>query len=133
MPSRNHYVLVARKLKERLNGLAFVTISRRDITDILREVSGEPTTRIKSTIARELSQVMLEQALRTYPSIEETEMTDTIRVFRSGSVFGNLVDLIVHPSTDTDADVGRMLRQVKGTWDWSTPAPGAEERLPAVS
>lgn len=130
MPSRNHYVLVARELKKRLNGRAFLTIPRREVTEILREVSEEPTTRIKSTIARDLTQVMLEQALRCYPSIEETEMNDTVRVFHAGSVFGNLVDLIVHPSKETDADVGAMLKKVKGTWDWSTPKPGVTEELP---
>jgi hypothetical protein len=130
VPNRNHYVLVARELKKLLNGKAFKTVQRREITDILREVSGEPTTRIKTGVAKDLTQVLLEQAIRCYPSIEETEMYDAVRIFRAGSVFGNLVDLIVHPSTETDADVGEMLKKVKGTWNWSTPAPGESEVLP---
>ena len=130
MPSRNNYVLVARELKKRLNGRAFMTIPRREVTDILREVSGEPATRIKSGVAKEMTQVLLEQALRCYPSIEETDTFDAVRVFHAGSVFSNLVDLIVHPSHETDRDLGDMLRKVKGTWDWSTPMPGATETLP---
>jgi hypothetical protein len=130
MPSRNDYALVARELKRRLNGKAFLTIPRREITDILREVSGEPAARIASIKARDLTQVLLEQALRCYPTLEETDMFDTVRVFRAGSVFGNLVDLIVHPSKETDRDVGAMLKKVKGTWDWSTPTSGAVEKLP---
>ncbi len=130
MPNRNHYVLVARQLKDQLNGRAFLTIPRRDITDILRQVSDEPTTRIKKGIARELTQILLEQALRCYPSLEETEMSDTVRIFHAGSVFGNLVDLIIHPSKDTDRDVGDMLKKVKGTWNWSTPTAGVNEKLP---
>ena len=121
-PSRTDYVQVARELKKRLNGKAFMTIARRDITEILRDVSGESTTRIKSGVAQGLTQVLLEQALRCYPSIEETEMYDSVRIFRAGSVFSNLVDLIIHPSVDTDNDVGDMLKKVKGTWMWSTPA-----------
>lgn len=130
MPSRNHYVLVARELKKRLDGKAFRTVARRDVTDILRDVSEEPTTRIKSVIAYDLTHVLLEQGLRCYPGLEETQGSDAVRIFRTGSVFGNLVDLMIHPSKDTDKDVGDVLRKVKGTWDWSTPQPGATEKLP---
>lgn len=130
MPGRNHYVLVARELKKRLNGKAFMTMPRHEVTTILREVSGESSTRIKSRVADEMTQVLLEQALRCYPGLGETEMNDNVRIFRAGSVFGNLVDLIVHPSKDTDADVGAMLKKVKGTWDWATPTPGSAETLP---
>lgn len=130
MPNRNQYVLVARELKKRLNGKAFMTIYRHEITEILRDVSGESTTRIKSGVAREMTQVLLEQALRCYPSIEETDMNASVRIFRAGSMFSNLVDLIVHPSAETDADVGEMLKKIKGTWNWSTPAAGETEKLP---
>jgi hypothetical protein len=130
MPGRYEYVKVADELKKLLNGKAFVTVPRREVTDILREVSGEPTTRIKSLVARDLTLVLLEQALRCYPSLEETSMNDTVRIFRAGSIFSNLVDLIVHPSKETDRDIGAMLKKVKGTWDWSTPSAGISEELP---
>lgn len=128
MPNRNHYSLVAKQLRNRLNGKAFETVSRSTITDILREVSGEPTTRIKSIVARDLTQVMLEQqALRCYPSIEETDSMDNVRIFRAGSAIGNLVDLIIHPAKETDKEVGDMLVKLKGKWDWTKPAPGVDE------
>jgi hypothetical protein len=126
MPSRNDYMLVARDLKKKLNGKAFLTIRRETVTKILREVSKEPNTRIKAGVARELQHVLLEQGLRCYPTLEETNTFETVRIFRTGSVFGNLVDLIVHPSNETDHDVGVMLKKVKGTWDWSTPGSTAE-------
>jgi hypothetical protein len=131
MPDRTHYALVAKQLKQKLNGKAFTTIPRRDITDILRDVSGEPTTRIKSNVASELSQVLLEkEALRLYPPLEDTDTHGNVRIFRAGSVFGNLVDLIVHPSGDADREVGAVLKKIKGQWDWSTSAPGVDEGLP---
>jgi hypothetical protein len=132
MPDRSHYALVAKELKKKLNGKAFTTVPRREITDILRQVSGEPTTRIKSNVAWDLSQVMLEkEALRCYPSLEETGSQDNVRIFRASSVFGNLVDLIAHPSTDADREVGNVLKKIKGEWDWSTPAREPSEKLPA--
>ena len=46
---------------------------------------------------------------------------------RSGetAVVGSLVDLLTHPSKDTDRDLGAMLRKIKGQWDWSTPTTDA--------
>lgn len=106
-----------------------MTVGRRDILEILRDVSDEPTTRIKSTVAWDLSQVLLEkEALRLYPPLDETD--GNVRIFRAGSVFGNLVDLVVHPSKDADREVGAVLTKIKGEWNWSTAAPGVDEKLP---
>ena len=128
MPDRSHYALVGKQLKQKLNKKAFMTVARRDILDILRDVSNEPTTRIKNNIAWDLSQVLLEkEALRLYPPLDETD--GNVRVFNS-SVFGNLVDLIVHPSGEADREVGAVLKKIKGQWDWSTSAPDIDERLP---
>jgi hypothetical protein len=119
MPNRNHYARVAKELRAKLDEgrQAFKTVSRREILDILRDVSGEPTTRIKSVVARDLAQVMLErEALRCFPSLEETDSLDNVRIFRAASVFGHLVDLIAYPSKDDDVEVGTVLKKVKGTW-----------------
>ena len=134
MPSRHHITLVARNLKTQLNGRAFLTIPRRDVTDMLREVSGEDTTRIKSGIGADLGQALLEQGVRCYPGFANTTTGDTIRLFHAGSVLGSLVDLLVYPSVETDKDLGAMLTKIKGKWNWSTPTgPAAliEDTVPA--
>jgi hypothetical protein len=119
MPDRSHYARVAKELRIKLDGdrKAFATVPRREILEILRDVSGEPTTRIKSVVARDLAQVMLEQqALRCYPNLEEADSLDNVRLFRAASVFGHLVDLVAHPSQDDDKELGDILRKIKGTW-----------------
>lgn len=55
------------------------------------------------------------------PSLQETTTSDTIRLFHAGTVLGNLVDLLIYPSIDTDRDLGDMIRKIKGQWNWSTP------------
>lgn len=116
MPNRHHYTVVARELKRRLNGKAFETIARTDITDLLRTVSGEETTRIKSNIAGDLGHALLEQGVRCYPSLENTTTGDSVRLFHAGTVLGELVDLIVHPTAETDRYLGNILTKVKGQW-----------------
>ena len=134
MPSRHHITIVARNLKTRLNGRAFLTIPRVEVTEMLRDVSGEETTRIKSAIGADLDMALLEQGVRCYPRFGETTTGDTIRLFHAGSVLGSVVDLMVHPSTETDKDLGEMLTKIKGKWKWSTPTGPAAfiENAPAV-
>lgn len=120
MPSRSDLATVARDLKSQLDGQAFLTIERTEITQKLREVSGEDTTRLKSVLAAKLEQLMLEQGLRCFPSLRETTTGDTVRLFHAGTLLGNLVDLLVHPSRETDKELGAMLKKIKGQWVWST-------------
>ena len=119
MPTRTHLVTVARKLKQQLNGRAFLTIQRTDITELLREVSGEPTTRIKSSLAGDLTSALINQGVQVYPSLGETTTGDTVRLYHAGSVLGQLIDTIVHPDEGTDRELGDVLKKVKGKWNWA--------------
>ena len=126
MPSRHHFSVVAKHLKERLNGKAFLTIPRMEITQAVRDISGEEATRIKAAMGSELERALLEQGVRCHPSLAETTTDDTIRLFHAGSLLGSLVDLLVYPSPETDKDLGAMLSKIKGKWKWATPTgPGA--------
>lgn len=119
MPTRTHLVTVARRLKQRLNGQAFLTIPRAEITGLLRDVSGEPAIRIKSSLAADLTSALVNQGVQVYPSLSETTTGDTVRLYHAGSVLGQLIDTIVHPDPGTDADLGDVLTKIKGKWKWA--------------
>lgn len=119
MPTRTHLVAVARSLKQQLNGRAFLTIQRTEITKRLREVSGEPATRIKSGLAADLTSALVNQGVQVYPSLGETTTGDTVRLYHAGSVLGQLMDTIVHPDPGTDSDLGDVLTKIKGKWKWA--------------
>lgn len=119
MPTRTHLVTVARKLKQQLNGKAFLTIQRSEITELLRDVSGEPGTRIKSTLAGDLTSTLINQGVQVYPSLSETTTGDTVRLYHAGSVLGQLIDTIVHPDEGTDKELGDVLSKIKGKWNWA--------------
>lgn len=120
MPNRTHLVEVARELKKRLNGKAFLTIERTDITELIRARSDEPKTRMKSTIASQLEDALVTQGVQVYPSLTETTTGDTVRIYHAGSVLGQLIDTIVHPDQGTDGDLGEVILKVKGHWNWAT-------------
>ncbi len=126
MPSRTHLVAVARRLKHQLDARAFVTVPRTQITDLLRQESGEPTTRIKSGLAADLTSALITQGVLVYPGLGETTTGDMVRLYHAGSVLGQLIDTIVHPDPGTDNDLAEVLTKVKGKWNWAVetgPAP----------
>lgn len=119
MPTRTHLVAVARDLKRDLNGRAFLTIERTAITALLRKHSGEPGTRMKSTLATELTSALVNQGVQVYPPLTETTTGDTVRLYHAGSLLGQLIDTIINPDPSTDKDLGEVLSKVKGKWNWA--------------
>jgi hypothetical protein len=130
MPKHADYVAVAEELKGHIDHRAFATIARREVTEILRRVSGEPRTRIKSLVARDMTEVLAEYGLSFYPALEETDTRDNLRLFRTESVIAHFVEMIAHPSPESDIELGVALKKIKGTWQWHKSA-GME--LQAVS
>lgn len=118
MPKHADYVAVAEELTSYISSKAFATIGRREITEILRNVSGEPRTRIKSLVARDMTEVLAEHGLCFYPALEETDTRDNLRLYRIDSVIAQLVDTIAHPSPESDVALGVALKKIKGTWNW---------------
>jgi hypothetical protein len=125
MPSAGHLRQVARDLKRELNNHAFLTLPRREITERIRNVSGEDATRMKVQMAAEMERALLEQGVRCHPALDNTTTGDVVRLFHAGTMLGHLVDLIEYPSSDDDAELGAIIRKVKGKWDFA--GPGLDE------
>lgn len=118
MPSSSHLLMVARDLKRQLNNLAFKSFERTEITELIRQVSREPETRMKKLMGKELEHALLNQAVRCYPLLENTTTGDAIRLFHTPSVVANLVDVLSSPSPETDRELADIMKKVKGEWNW---------------
>src|SRR5689334_5217901 len=121
MPSRHHFVEVARRLKRRLEGKAYEAMPRMEITNLLREVSGEDHTRIKSNIASDLERAMLEHGVRVFPSLAKANTDEWVRIFHTlnargdaPTILGQVVDVLAHPSAETDKRLSNLLTKIKG-------------------
>ena len=112
MPSYAHLVEVASQLRARLGTAPFLTIPRRDITDLVRAVSGEETTRIKREMAEQLERALLEQGARVFPSLQETSTFDSVRLFQPGTAIARIVDVLSHPGSATDTDLLSISRKI---------------------
>lgn len=133
----SHYdlSLVARQLKTRLGSRAFVTIPRMEVTNMLRSVSGQESTRIKSVVGDRLDQALLSVGVCCFPTFASTSTGDEIRLMHVATVLGELVDILQHPSAQNDPKLGTILAKIKGQWDWSRTGLPASDRgvQPAVA
>jgi hypothetical protein len=126
MPTHMHLVQVARELKRKLGKDAFLSVPRTDVTQLLRDVSGEDATRIKSAMGDDLERALLEQGVRCFPRIVGTTTGDYIRLFHAGTVMGGFVDMLLYPSEETDKELEAAITKFKGEWDWGPVSRGLE-------
>ena len=85
MPTNTDLIAVARELKRQLNGHAFHTIARTDLTALLREASGQPTTRLKRNLATGLGKALADEGILVHPPLQDTTTEDTVRMCHAGS------------------------------------------------
>jgi hypothetical protein len=122
-PNRGHLVQVARRIKHELGDDPFVTMERLAVTDMVRTVSGEEGTRIKTAMAVDLEQALLEQGVRCFPSLHSTTSGDIVRFFHTATTMGALVDLLMYPDCGEDPILRGTLTKVRTLWK-STPMSG---------
>ena len=120
MPTRDHYLALAKQIKRELDEkkLAFKSFERMDLTNRLRKVSTEPNTRIKTAgMGKDIENVFAEQGLRLFPKLSETTTGDVVRVWRAGTVAAEMLDLIVTAGRISDRKLADMANKIKGRWD----------------
>jgi hypothetical protein len=130
--TRAHLGLVARDLKKRLGNRAFLTIRRSDITQLVRDFSGEDSTRVKSIMGQDLERSLLEQGVRCFPSLSETS-EEAVRLFHAGTFTGAMIDMLRHPAPETDRELAVALTKLKGKWNWIDRTEPARESVSAQS
>lgn len=118
MPTNTDLIAVARELKRQLNGHAFRTVARTDLTALLREASGQPTTRLKSKLAIGLGKALADEGILVHPPLQDTTTGDTVRMCHAGSLFARLQKMILEPDSGSDRELGDVLRKIKGQWEW---------------
>ncbi|MEO3810821.1 hypothetical protein ABGB17_17620 [Sphaerisporangium sp. B11E5] len=113
MPTRTHLVKLAQTLRQRLGGQPYLTIDRGEVTALLRDISGEPTTRIKAVMGADLERALLEQGVRCFPELSRTTAQDTLRLFHAGEVLAWFIDMLLYPDPDTDNQLNVVMRMLQ--------------------
>ena len=111
MPTKDHYMAVARQISDYLNsfGLAFKTYKVSDFDEMLKAVAGDGARVSTDTVSREFSALLLERGFLIFPPID-TSPDGFVRVFRSGTVIANLLGAFRYPGTNGDSQLASLLR-----------------------
>jgi len=118
MPNSKAYQDVADELRNRLGRNAFVTLTRLDVTGILRDVSGEPNTRLKNLGSAAITEALARRGLMLYPDLYWSEGNQALRLFRTESFIAELVNILNNPGEQTDK---RLRAALRGRPDDSEP------------
>lgn len=115
MPNQDDYRKVAEELKSQLGRKTFLTLTRSDVTDMLRRVSNSPTTRIKVLGSQAITDELEKLGLTFYPDLYDVGSHDALRLFRSDSFIMDLIEIINEPSDVNDMRLRLAMRALPKT------------------
>ena len=124
MASKSDYRNLALSFKRDLDGLAFKSYRRVELTERLRELSGEGRARIStSKVADDIDDAFHSQGLRIFPRLQDMDTDDLVRVWRAGTR-AEMLDLLLLPGKSSDRELGNITKKIKGPWNWTDPEGG---------
>jgi hypothetical protein len=126
MPTHTDIVRVARELRNGLSTSAFLTVPRSEITSLMRQVSKEPTARIGSAVADDLTRALLNEGVLVYPALARTSTGEMVRLYHAGTMLAQLIDAIVEPDQGSDRYLGDTITKLKGKWQWGEEFTSAD-------
>lgn len=124
MPGRSDYITLARNFRRELDeeNLAFKSYQRLEVTNRLRQISKEENTRIGSNVAEAIEDAFRDQGLRVFPLLKGTDTDDLVRVWRSGTLATQILDLLLTPGESSDRGLAGLTRILRGRqWHWTDP------------
>jgi len=131
LPSRDNYMSVARQIADYLNafGLGFKTYRVSELDDMVKAVAG-PGARVTGggDASEQLENALLQRGFLLFPPIGESE-DGYVRVIRSNTIIGNLLNAFRYPGANGDTELARLLRALKSRHrpDDLTSAPEATD------
>jgi hypothetical protein len=105
---------VAREIASYMNnfGLAFKTYRISQLDDMMKQVAGDGARVSSETSAEAFENSLMQRGFLLFPPI--CEATDGhVRIYRSQSLLGNLLNAIRYPGDDGDEQLARVLKTIR--------------------
>lgn len=112
MPSTDSYRQVARVLHDRLGNQPYLSLTRREVTELLRNLSGEANARLRSLGSQMIEQQLDSSGLVFYPSLAEVETNAYMRLIRKESPLYEIVEIMNNPNPWTDELLDAVLEKM---------------------
>ena len=113
-PTPAQYTIAAQSLKRKIEA-AYISIPDSGIIEALYQVGAE---RVSNNMRGDLEEALLNMGVRAYPAL--TTASEAYRLFHHDTVVASLVDLLMHPSEDSDKKLAEVVTKVKGLWSWAS-------------
>lgn len=112
MPTRTALEVVADQLADRVKKHGVHTMSRGEITTMIRTASGDDRARYGRLVGADLTEQLGLRGIICFPNIVDIGSGDAFRMYPARTGIGHLVDLILHPSTDGDREIAEAIKSL---------------------
>lgn len=115
MPTRDHYMAVARQIAQYLDAfkLGFKTYKVAELDEMLKTVAGDGARASGGgDTSDQLENALLQRGFLLYPPIGDTD-DGFVRVIRSNTIIGNVLNALRYPGADGDNTLAGLLVKMK--------------------
>jgi hypothetical protein len=115
MTNNDVYLKVADAIVRQMNqdGLAYTTKTRLEIASLLRQISGQPRSKIGKNVGDAIESALEQKGFRAFPHINEVGMHDAVRIIRTASFINQILNAFLHPGAMTDTQLAEFITKVK--------------------
>ncbi len=93
--------------------MAFSTKTRLEIATLLRQVSGQPRSKIGRNVGDSIEAALEHRGFRVFPHINEVGAHEAVRVMRRGTLVDQILNAFIHPGATTDIELANLITKAK--------------------
>lgn len=114
MASRDNYMQVATQIANNMNAFrqAFKTYNISDFDAMIKAIAGEGSRVSTDDTSEHLKNALLERGFTIFPAIKDAK-DGYVRVIRSNSIVGSLLNAFKYVGSNGDAELANLLNQIK--------------------
>jgi hypothetical protein len=115
MTGSDIYLKLTDKIVHQMNSdrVAYATKTRSEITTLLRDISGQPRTKIGRSVGDAIEAALDHRGFRAFPHINELGTNGATRIIRRGTFADQILNAWLHPGTITDTALAELISKVK--------------------
>lgn len=115
MISQDIYLRLAEAITVQMDHdrMAFNTKTRLQITTLLRQVSGQPRSKIGRNVGDSIEAALEHRGFRAFPHINEVGAHEAVRVIRRGTLVDQILNAFLHPGVTTDTELAKLITKAK--------------------
>lgn len=115
MTNNDIYFKVADAISRQMNQdrVAYTTKTRLEIAALMRQVSGQPRSKIGKNVGDAIESALEQKGFRVFPHINDVGMHDAVRIIRTASFVNQILNAFLHPGAMTDTQLAELITKAK--------------------